>query len=50
MATGTVRWVVVVIAIIGIVALILWARGVRIRDVLENPTPPPSAIVIQVVA
>jgi len=50
MATGTVRWVVVVIAIIGIVALILWARGVRIRNVVENPSPAPSAIVIEVAA
>ena len=39
-----------VIAVIAIVALLLWARGVRIRDVLENPTPPPSAIVLELAA
>jgi len=46
----TARWVAGVIAIIAIVALILWARGVRIRGVLENPTPAPSAIVLELAA
>jgi len=50
MAPTTIRWVVAVIAVIAIVALLLWARGVRIRDVLENPTPPPSAIVLELAA
>jgi hypothetical protein len=44
------RWVVAVIAAVAIVALILWARGVRIRDVVENPTAPPSAIVLELAA
>jgi hypothetical protein len=48
--SSTARWVVGVIAVIAIVALILWARGVRIRDVVENPTSPPSAIVLELAA
>jgi hypothetical protein len=46
----TARWVVAVIAVIAIVALILWARGVRIRDVVENPTASPAAFVLEVAA
>ena len=46
----TARWVVAVIAIVAIVALILYARGVRIRDVVENPSPPPSAVVLELAA
>ena len=42
-----IRWAVAVIAVIAIVALLLWARGVRIRNVLENPTPPPSTVVLE---
>jgi hypothetical protein len=48
--SSTARWVVAAIAVVAIVALILWARGVRIRDVVENPTPPPSAIVVELAA
>jgi len=44
------RWVAALIAIVAIVALLLWARGVRIRDVVENPTPAPAAIVLEVAA